>query len=171
MLESGAKVFYPNQGAGLIKSVENMQFIGSPREYYKVYMQMNSLILYIPLYDADKMGLRRLSTPEQLEEARTLFFAESKQLPQNSSDRKQLLKNRLKSGKLSDLYQVIRDLTCSKDHGTKVNAEDKYILEHAIELLESELMLIHKLSGEGAGLLVREEIRQRSLDAAVQITK
>lgn len=166
MMEVGIEIFYSLQGAGFIRGVETLRLVDPPQEYYKVHINSSSMTLYIPTSNAEEMGLRPLSSLGQLEEARKMFFLEPVELPENSTERKILLKKRMKSGKIKDLYQITRDITSSKWHRVKLNADDKHTLAHSIALLESELMGIKKITLEKARLWMKEDIAECELALA-----
>ncbi|WP_151737058.1 CarD family transcriptional regulator [Paenibacillus tengchongensis] len=162
MLVTGDEVFYPNHGAGCVKDVETLQITGSPQEYYKIFIASNSLSLYVPTNEARRMGLRKLSSPQQLEEARQHFFAGSAKLPMNSTERKTMLKDKLHSGTAADLYEILRDMVCSKGHDTKLTADDKHVMEHTLHLLSSELMMVRNISLAEAEQLLKKDMEVRS---------
>lgn len=162
MIPSGAEVFYPFQGAGVVEGIEKMSFTGSPHDYYKVSLNTSTVTVYVPAEKAEEMGFRRISSGEQLEDAREQFFSESAKLPANNTDRKNMLHARLSSGTIADMYQIIRDLGCTGSEGPKLNMDDKNVLAQTISLLESELMMIKHIPENKAAELVREDIRRRS---------
>ncbi|WP_150269084.1 CarD family transcriptional regulator [Paenibacillus tepidiphilus] len=162
MLVSGDEVFYPNHGAGFVKDVETLQLTESPQEYYNIHIQANSLSLFVPTQEARNMGLRKLSSPEQLEEARGRFFAGSHKLPLNNTERKTMLKHKLHSGTTADLYEILRDMVCCKQHATKLTSDDKHIMEHTMHLLTSELMMVRKIPLADAVQSLKDDMELRS---------
>lgn len=162
MLVSGDRVFHPYHGAGFVKEVEILQIAGAPQEYYNIFILANSLSVYVPTRDSEKTGLRKLSSAEQLEEAQNLFFADSAKLPVGSTERKNMFKNKLQSGTSADLYGILRDILCSKQHETKLTADDKHTMDHIVHVLKSELMMIKDLTPDEAEQLMKDDIERRS---------
>ncbi|MNO46537.1 RNA polymerase-binding transcription factor CarD [compost metagenome] len=160
MINVGAKIFYPNQGAGFIESVEYHRFSGTTRKYLKIFIPWSRLILYLPVNNEEKMTIRPISTTNELKEARKQFLDVPAKLLTNSTERKIMLKNKLMSGKTTELIQIIRDINCCKLLGIKTTRDDRYILDDAVVLLESEMMMTNEISLEGARLLMKDDMRQ-----------
>ena len=63
----GDKVVYPNQGVGEIREVCCKEIMGWEEEFYMLRILANDSTVMIPVTNVENVGLRRLSSEEQLQ--------------------------------------------------------------------------------------------------------
>lgn len=160
-IKPGDRVFYPLQGAGIVKDLEMHEFSGRRRKYLSITFPLNKLDILIPQEHVAELGIRPLSTPDVLDQSRARFFEEYKSLPQDPTKRRSLLQSKIKTGSLADEMELIRDLICSGKEPVRLSHHDRYILEVACRMLISEMMFIEDISYDFAKQLVKEDMEIR----------
>ncbi len=105
----GDLVVYPNHGAGHVAGVEEKTVLGEVRRYYIVYIADGGLTLNIP---ADgETGLRPCSDEEGVTEALSVLRGEAQSMPANWNHRLKHNQEKLRSGEISRVAEVVRDLS------------------------------------------------------------
>lgn len=158
MFHAGDKVAHPGHGGCIIQGVCDKEFGGITKRYYVLIpkMEPNTTILD-PVDNAQKIGLRGIISPQQADQLLRAMSGFKVSWIKENTKRRQAFDKILKEGELSDVAQMIKELTVQNQISTLNNC-DKATLNRAHKKLVSELALAKGVSFEEALELVNEAI-------------
>jgi CarD family transcriptional regulator len=138
----GDLVVYPNHGAGCISGVEEKTILGEVRRYYVVYLPDTELTVSIPA-EGDT-GLRACADEDGVVEALAVLGADPTQMPSNWNHRLKHNREKIKSGEISQIAEVVRNLSVyGGEHG--LSTGERTMLMKARQILVSEIALVRDL--------------------------
>jgi len=145
----GDKVVYPHHGAAVIESKETMEAFGETHEYLVLKLAYGDLTLRVPTHKCDEVGLREVINDEEVEEVFAVLRKKEARMPTNWSRRYKNHVEKLKSGDIYQVAEVVRNLSIrDKDKG--LSAGEKRMLSKARQILVSELTFAIGVSEEEA---------------------
>ena len=133
-------VVYPKHGVGKIVSVEKAKIGSIDIDFYKVFIEKEKLTLSIPLNQ--QSHLRHVSSINQINKAITILKSKPKIKRTMWSRRAQEYEQKINSGKLYDLAEVVRDLNKKTDVIAEQSYSERQLFEKAYERLKSEFEVI-----------------------------
>jgi len=134
----GDKVVYPHHGAAVIEKREQKEVFGETREYLVLKLAYGDLTLMVPCDNTDEVGLREVINDEEVEEVFAVLRKKEARMPTNWSRRYKNHVEKLKSGDIYQVAEVVRNLSIrDKDKG--LSAGEKRMLTRARQILVSEL--------------------------------
>ena len=152
----GDLVVYPNHGAGYVSGVEEKTVLGEARRYYVVYVPEGALTLNIPADGAT--GLRSCADEEGVAGALALLGGSAEEMPDHWNHRLKHNQEKLRSGEISRVAEVVRDLNdYGGEHG--LSTGERNLLAKARRILISEVALGKNLTVEEAETLVDAALR------------
>ena len=135
-------VVYPKHGVGKIISIDKA-IIGSIEiTFYKVYIEKEKLTLSIPLNQQSK--LRPVSSINQINKAISILKSKPRIKRTMWSRRAQEYDQKINSGKLYELAEVVRDLNKKTDVIAEQSYSERQLFEKAYERLKSEFEVVIK---------------------------
>ncbi|MBK9180283.1 MAG: CarD family transcriptional regulator [Acidimicrobiales bacterium] len=153
----GDKVVYPHHGAAVIERRERKVAFGQERDYFVLKLAYGDLTLMVPIDNTDEVGLREVINDEEVEEVFAVLRKKEARMPTNWSRRFKNHVEKLKSGDIYQVAEVVRNLSLrDKDKG--LSAGEKRMLSKARQILVSELTF---------AIGVTEEEAERRLDEAL----
>ncbi len=150
----GDKVVYPQHGAATIERRETLSAFGETREYLVLRLAYGDLTLKVPADNTDSVGLREVINDEEVEEVFAVLRKKEARMPTNWSRRFKNHVEKLKSGDIYQVAEVVRNLSL-RDKEKGLSAGEKRMLAKARQILTSELTF---------ALNVDEEEAERRLD-------
>ena len=168
MFNIGDKVVYPMHGAGTIEAIEEKEMMGNFENYYIIKMPVGGMKLMIPTSKVEDIGVREVSEKEVSEKVfevlskpKDPYFHDS-----NWSRRYNSNVEKIKTGKILDVAEVVRELTHRHtERGLSIG--EKKMLNTAKDILLSELVLSQDESHEILNDKI-ENVIQSSYDVGVQ---
>ena len=134
----GDKVVYPHHGAAVIERRETKTAFGEEREYLILRLAYGDLTLMVPADNTDSVGLREVINLEEVEEVFAVLGKKEARMPTNWSRRFKNHVEKLKSGDIYQVAEVVRNLSIREaDKG--LSAGEKRMLAKARQILQSEL--------------------------------
>ncbi len=134
----GDKVVYPHHGAAVIERREKKTAFGEEREYLILRLAYGDLTLMVPADNTDEVGLREVINLEEVEEVFAVLGKKEARMPTNWSRRFKNHVEKLKSGDIYQVAEVVRNLTL-RDKEKGLSAGEKRMLSKARQILQSEL--------------------------------
>src|SRR5689334_3372349 len=145
----GDKVVYPHHGAATIERREKKDVFGEKRDYLVLRLAYGDLTLMVPADNAEEIGLRDVINDEEVEEVFAVLRKKEARMPTNWSRRFKNHVEKLKSGDIYQVAEVVRNLTIrEKDKG--LSAGEKRMLGKARQILVSELTFAIGVDEEAA---------------------
>lgn len=157
MFSVGDKIVYPMQGAGVIQKIEEKKILGESKLYYVLKLPGNDINIMIPVDSEENVGIRELSTREEMKEILRILGEESTPMNPNWNRRYRENMDKLKSGDLKQVAEVVRNLV-RNDREKKLSTGERKLLAGAKRILVSELILSMELTPEEAEAMVEEAI-------------
>ena len=136
----GDKVVYPHHGAAVIARKETIELDGERRDYLVLDIAFGSLTLKVPSDRTDEVGLRGVIDAEEAEEVFALLARRGPREPANWSRRFKNNVEKLKSGDVYQVAEVVRNLS-HREQDKHLSAGEKRLLVSARRVLVSELVL------------------------------
>ena len=133
-------VVYPKHGVGKIISVEKAKIGEIEINFYKVFIEKEKLTLSIPLNQ--QSHLRHVSSINQINKAINILKSKPKIKRTMWSRRAQEYEQKINSGKLYDLAEVVRDLNKKTDVIAEQSYSERQLFEKAYDRLKSELEVV-----------------------------
>src|SRR3974377_2013479 len=147
--KKGDKVVYPHHGACIVEKVEKREAFGKKQDYLKLRVAYSDLVLMVPLDNTDVVGLRDVINDEEVEEVFAVLRKKEARMPTNWSRRFKNHVEKLKSGDIYQVAEVVRNLSIREaDKG--LSAGEKRMLARARQILVSELTFAINVSEEEA---------------------
>ncbi|GAA1150674.1 CarD family transcriptional regulator [Nesterenkonia lutea] len=151
--EVGETVVYPHHGAATIEEVKTRTVRGEEKMYLKLRVSQGDLTIEVPADNVDLVGVRDVVGQEGLEHVFDVLRAEYAEEPTNWSRRYKANLEKLASGDVNKVAEVVRDLW-RRENDRGLSAGEKRMLAKARQILVSELALAKKLNEEEAALLL-----------------
>jgi CarD family transcriptional regulator len=133
-------IVYPKHGVGKIISVEKAKIGEIEITFYKVMIEKEKLTLSIPLNQ--QSHLRHVSSVNQINKALSILKGKPKIKRTMWSRRAQEYEQKINSGKLYELAEVVRDLNKKTDVIAEQSYSERQLFEKAYERLKSEFEVI-----------------------------
>ncbi|MEA4891587.1 MAG: CarD family transcriptional regulator [Peptococcaceae bacterium] len=143
----GDKIVYPMHGAGVIEAIERRNILGKSREYYVLRMPIGEMRVLVPVGAVPEAGLRPIVSKEVVAEVFSLLSEEPSEEQENWNRRYRTNMEKMKSGDIFDLAEVVRNMT-RRDQLRGLSTTEKKLLDNARQLLVSELVLVEDLDPE-----------------------
>ncbi len=145
LFQIGDNIVYSTHGAGIIKAIEDKEVLGEIHQYYIINMINDGIDIMIP---TNKMLNQRIRAVTKLEAITNLIHV----FQFGDSDdtlvwkqRYKLNTEKIKTGKIQDIAEVVRDLLRIKQE-KQLNESESKMLNHAQKFLLSELTLVEGIT-------------------------
>lgn len=149
MFSIGDLIVYPMHGAGIIEGIEERQVLGETRSYYIIRIKKGNMQVMVPVVGSDQVGLRSIIRPDDLNAIYCILSAESTPMDDNWNRRNRENIEKLKTGCLEQVAEVIRNLV-RIDRVKKLSTGEKKLLSNAKIILASEMEVVLGMSEEEA---------------------
>ena len=133
-------VVYPKHGVGKIVSIEKAKIGSIDINFYKVFIEKEKLTLSIPLNQ--QSHLRQISSINQINKAISILKSKPKIKRTMWSRRAQEYEQKINSGKLYQLAEVVKDLNKKTDVVVEQSYSERLLFEKAYERLKSEFEVV-----------------------------
>jgi CarD family transcriptional regulator len=145
----GDRVVYPHHGAAIIKKKEKRDAFGEVREYLVLEMVHGELTLSVPTDKAEEVGMRPPISRSDVEDLFRLIGKRDVREPANWSRRFKNHQEKMKSGDVYQVAEVVRNLAL-REKGKGLSTAEKSMLERARSILVSELSFALDVSEDDA---------------------
>jgi CarD family transcriptional regulator len=107
----GDKVVYPHHGAATIIKKERIDFAGERKDYFVLEVATDQLTVRVPAESALERGVRPVISKNKAKQVFATFKEEPQEAGSNWSRWYKLLTEKINSGDIFQVAEVIRDLT------------------------------------------------------------
>ena len=139
-------VVYPKHGVGKITNVEKAIIGEIEIQFYKIFIEKEKLTLTVPINQQSK--LRPISSVNQINKCVSILKTKPKIKRTMWSRRAQEYDQKINSGKIYELAEVVRDLNKNTDIIADQSYSERQLFEKAYERLKSEFEAVLKTSPE-----------------------
>jgi CarD family transcriptional regulator len=131
-------VVYPAHGVGQIVSIEDQEIAGIKLELFVISFEKDKMTLRVPVHKATEIGMRSLSSPDVVSQAMKTLKGKAKVKKAMWSRRAQEYEQKINSGDLIAIAEVVRDLHRADDQREQSYSE-RQLYEAALERLTREI--------------------------------
>ena len=153
-------VVYPKHGVGKITAVEKAKIGEIDIQFYKILVEKEKLTLTVPINQQSK--LRPISSINQINKCISILKTKPKIKRTMWSRRAQEYDQKINSGKIYELAEVVKDLNKNSDVIADQSYSERQLFEKAYERLKSEF--------EAVLNIIPEEV-QKKMDKALGRTQ
>ncbi len=153
-------VVYPKHGVGKITSIEKATVGEIDIQFYKILVEKEKLTLTVPINQQSK--LRPISSINQINKCISILKMKPKIKRTMWSRRAQEYDQKINSGKIYELAEVVKDLNKNTDIIADQSYSERQLFEKAYDRLKSEFEAVLKISPEDV---------QKKMDKALGRTK
>lgn len=157
-------VVYPAHGVGQIISVEEQEVAGFKLEVFVVSFEKDKMKLSVPTNKAIEVGMRALSSPDVISQAMKTLKGKAKVKRAMWSRRAQEYEQKINSGDLIAIAEVVRDLHRSDDQREQSYSE-RQLYEAALERLTREVAAVDNGDEIEAARAIDEVLTSRAAAA------
>ena len=141
-------VIYPKHGIGQIVAVEKDTIAGIEIHFYKIEITKDKLVLTIPTNQQNH--LRPLSSINQINKAISILKGKAKVKRTMWSRRAQEYEQKINSGEIYQIAEVVRDLNKNTDMPVDQSYSERQLFEKAFERLLGEVTVVLEATEEEA---------------------
>jgi CarD family transcriptional regulator len=134
-------IVYPAHGVGQIIGVEEQEIAGLNLEMFVVTFEKDKMTLRVPTDKATDIGMRSLSSPDVIAHAMKVLKGKAKVKRAMWSRRAQEYEQKINSGDLIAIAEVVRDLHRTDDQREQSYSE-RQLYEAALDRLTREVAAV-----------------------------
>ena len=157
----GDTVVYPHHGAARIEAIETRSIKGEDKIYLVLRVDKGDLTVRVPADNAELVGVRDVVGQEGLERVFEVLRAPYTEEPTNWSRRYKANLEKLASGDVNKVAEVVRDLW-RRDQERGLSAGEKRMLAKARQILVGELALAESTDDAKAETILDEVLAAAS---------
>ena len=158
--EAGENIVYPTHGVGRILTIEKFQYDLVEEQLYVIQFFQDKLTIRVPFAKAKLIGLRNITSKPSM--TRTLSVLKQKPKIKKAmwSRRAQEYDQKINSGDIKLLSEVVRDLF-RKDDQTEQSYSERQMFQVAFERYTREFAISSGLKFEEASTKILEILNKR----------
>jgi CarD family transcriptional regulator len=138
LFQVGDKVVYPHHGAAIIKGLEEKEVYGQRKQYFVLRLSYGDLTLMVPADNTEEVGIRDVIARDELDKVFKVLRSKECRMPTNWSRRFKTHVEKLRSGDIYQVAEVVRNLA-RREKEKGLSAGEKRMLSKARQILVSEL--------------------------------
>ena len=167
MFSIGDFVVHPMHGAGKIEDIVEEKIAGVIKEYYVFRMPVSGLVLKIPTAGTGQIGIR--SVMSRTEATRLMEAIPALSIDSNTNWNKRYQENlqRLKSGDLYQVAQVVKSLL-HRESRRGLSTGERKMLHNAKQMIVSEIVLAVRGNYEEVESRLLTAMREGSSDSRMR---
>ncbi len=154
-------VVYPAHGVGKITDVEVQEVAGLELELFVVAFEKDKMTLRVPTNKAVEVGMRSLSSPDIVAHAMKTLKGKAKVKKAMWSRRAQEYEQKINSGDLIAIAEVVRDLHRADDQREQSYSE-RQLYEAALERMTREVAAVNSGDEDAASKEVHDVLASRA---------
>ena len=154
-------VVYPTHGVGRIVSIEEQEIAGLRLEMFVISFEKDKMTLRVPTNKAIDIGMRGLSTPDVVVKALETLKGKARVKRAMWSRRAQEYEQKINSGDLLSIAEVVRDLHRNDDQREQSYSE-RQLYEAALDRLTREVAAVSGMDEAGAQKKVETVLTARA---------
>ena len=139
-------VVYPKHGVGKITAIEKATIGDIDIQFYKILVEKEKLTLTVPINQQSK--LRPIASINQINKCISILKTKPKIKRTMWSRRAQEYDQKINSGKIYDLAEVVKDLNKNTDIIADQSYSERQLFEKAYDRLKSEFEAVLKTTPE-----------------------
>lgn len=154
-------VVYPAHGVGRIVSIEEQEVAGLRLEMFVISFDKDKMTLRVPTARATEIGMRGLSSPDLVDKALETLKGKARVKRAMWSRRAQEYEQKINSGDLMSIAEVVRDLH-RNDEQREQSYSERQLYEAALDRLTREVAAVGGLDEGAAQRRVGEVLTARA---------
>ena len=139
-------VVYPKHGVGQIMAVDKSKIGEIEIQFYKILVEKEKLTLTVPINQQSK--LRPIASINQINKCVSILKTKPKIKRTMWSRRAQEYEQKINSGKIYELAEVVKDLNKTSNTLADQSYSERQLFEQAYDRLQSEFEVVLKISAE-----------------------
>ncbi len=155
----GDYVVYPKHGVGRVIELQSSEIAGMSLELYVLRFEKEKMTLRVPTNKAESVGMRKLSTDKQMQEALATLKGKPRVKRTMWSRRAQEYEAKINSGDLVSIAEVVRDLFRPED-APEQSYSERQIFEGATSRLARELGAMEQTDEKAAAVKILEILKE-----------
>lgn len=167
LYEVGDKVVYPHHGAGTVVNKERRDVLGQKREYLTIQILHNDMTVMVPVDNAGKAGLRKVIARNDVTEVLAVLRQDETQMPKNWNRRFKHNREKLKTGDIFEVAEVVRNLSL-REQEKGLSTGEKQMFNRAKKILASELMYARNMDEDEADKFLDGVLKEMGPTAVVK---
>ncbi len=144
MFQIGDKIVYPMHGAGVIVAIEEKDILGEKKKYYVMKMPMGEMKVMVPIENIEDIGIREIINNQEVDQVIAVLADDKTKMPQNWNRRYRANMDKIKSGDIYEIANVVRNLMI-RDREKGLSTGERKMLNNAKQMLVSEIVLAKQL--------------------------
>lgn len=157
MYNIGDKIVYPMHGAGKIKDIEEKEILGEKQSYFIMNIPHGDMEIMIPVNTIDDIGIRNVIPKEKMKDVIAVLSAPSSEMAANWNHRNRENMEKLKTGDIFRVAEVVRNLT-RIEREKHLSTGEKKMLSNAKQILSSEIILVTGSTKEEAEQMIDDAV-------------
>lgn len=153
--EVGDTVVYPHHGAAVVERKESREVAGETNEYLVLRLTYGDLTLMVPADKTEEVGIRNVVSSKEVDEVMEVLGRRDGTMPTNWSRRFKANYEKLRSGDIFEVAEVVRNLAL-REQEKGLSAGEKRMLTKSRQILVSELSAAIKKTDEQTEELLDE---------------
>ncbi len=155
----GEKVVYPSHGVGEITAEETQVIAGVEMKLYVITFDQDKMILRVPTSRAIKTGLRHLCSSDEFKTVMNNLKGRAKAVKGMWSKRAQEYENKINSGDVIAIAEVLKDLHKNIEDPDRSYSE-RLIYDAALDRLSQEYSAAARIEKDEACNLIIDALNQ-----------
>lgn len=159
MFKIGDKLVYPMHGAGVVEKIEDKFILGELRSYYIIQVLHGRMQVMVPVKGSEQVGLRAITDHSGIKLMMDTLSAASTIMDDNWNRRNRSNMDKLKTGKIEQVAEVVRNLM-RMDKVKKLSTGEKKLLNNARQILAGEIALVENVTEDEAAAMIDDAVNR-----------
>jgi CarD family transcriptional regulator len=134
-------------GAGVIEGIEEKEILGQRKKYFVMRMPIGDMKVMGPMENVDHIGLRQVVGNDAVNRVMDILGERDTDLQSNWNQRYRANMDKMKSGDIYELADVVRNLMI-RDRSKGLSTGERKMLDQAKQILISELALVKDMDSK-----------------------
>lgn len=141
-LHIGDHIVYPSHGVGKIVAIDKEMIADVNVELYSIFFEKDKMTLRVPTKRAEDAGLRPVVSEAIVEKAIAKLKTRSRAKRTMWSRRAQEYEQKINSGDLLSIAEVVRDLYHQRDENREQSYSEQQVYNQALTRMVNELAIV-----------------------------